>query len=469
MKGAPTGRNGKILSKGAILQVGTRGDAKSMAGASSVAIQAEAPGSDGWARRFLRELLDIAIEAANAASVLPPRLPPPPTGRCRVVGAGKAAASMAVAVEREWPDADLTGCIAVPYGYGAACKTIRVIEAGHPVPDENSVKAARAVLGAVGNLGPDDLVLALISGGGSAALSLPSDGLSLGDKQSANRLLLASGLDIRTMNAARRRLSAIKGGKLAAAASPARVLTFAISDIPGDDPNAIASGPTAPPDYGADLSPVLERLGPKLPPRVCEALAMPERRIDVSNAAPIEVIATAGRSLEAAAKRARERGVRPVVLGDDIEGEAREVAQAMAQEALKALQAPGPVVLISGGETTVAVGEKKAGRGGRNTEFLLALAKALGGQAGIWALAADTDGEDGANLGAAGAFASPDTIERARAAGLDPAAALERHDSGSVFERLGDLVVTGPTLTNVNDFRAILVMPAESGSPNTGD
>lgn len=425
---------------------------------SSSAGHARTSCRDGWARTFLRDLLDTAIAAADPSLLIPGRLPAPPNGRCILVGAGKAAASMAAAVEREWPDVAISGCVSVPYGYGADCKRVRLFEAGHPVPDENSVWAAKAAMEAVTGLGPDDLVLALISGGGSATLCLPAEGLSLADKQLANRLLLASGLDIRTMNAVRRRLSAIKGGKLAAAAAPARVVTLAISDIPGDDPDAIASGPTAPADETTDLDGALDRLGAKLPTSVRAALARPERRIDTANAAPIELIATARGSLEAAARLAQERGVRPVILGDAIEGEARFVAQYMARGVLGE---SGPCVLISGGETTVTVGEVKPGRGGRNTEFLLALVNALDSKAGVWALAADTDGADGANLGAAGALAAPDTVARAHAIALDPTDALERHDSGHFFEALDDLIVTGPTLTNVNDFRAILIMPPD--------
>ena len=411
---------------------------------------------DSRARALLLDLLDAAIASANPALCLPGQLPPPPRGRCIVVGAGKAAASMAATVEQDWPDADISGCVVAPYGYGMKLQKIRVLEAGHPVPDENSVIAAREIMAAVSDLGPDDLVLALISGGGSATMCLPADGLTLEDKQLANRLLLASGLDIRTMNGVRRRLSAIKGGKLAAAASPAQVVTFAISDIPGDEAEAIASGPTATFSQSIDLSPVAETLGPRLPQSVRALLARSEAPPDTFNAEPIRLIAAAQDALNAAAELAKERGLLPIILGDAIEGEAREVARQMGE---CALQQSEPCVLLSGGETTVTVKAEQPGRGGRNTEFLLALAETLDGQAGIWALAADTDGEDGSNLGAAGAIIGPDTLNRARDAGIDPAQALANHDSGSLFASLGDLIVTGPTFTNVNDFRAILIMP----------
>lgn len=420
---------------------------------------AEAEALEEWARGLLRGLFDAAVAAADPALILPAALPPRPTGRCVVVGAGKAAASMAAAVEAAWSGVDITGCVVAPYGYGKACSRIQVLEGGHPVPDENSVEAARQILAAVQGLSEDDLVLALISGGGSAAMCLPAEGVSLADKQAASRLLLASGLDIRTMNAARRRLSAIKGGRLAAAAAPARVVTLAISDIPGDTPAAIASGPTAPDDTASiDLSGVVERLGSKLPVPVARLLLRQPDPIALANAAPIQLVATAAGSLDAAAQAARHLGVEAIVLGDDLEGEASELGRAMARR-IAAID--GPAVLISGGETTVIVGDGPAGQGGRNTEFLLALVSELAGDPRVWALAADTDGEDGANLGAAGAICGPDSLARAAAAGLDAAEALRCHDSGGFFGAIGDLVRTGPTLTNVNDFRAILVLPRQ--------
>lgn len=416
--------------------------------------------SDTWARGLLRELFDAAVAAADPREVLDGHLPEKPKGRCVVVGAGKASAAMATAVEAAWPEVDLSGCVVVPYGYVSSCSKVKVLEAGHPVPDAYSVAAAREMLAQVEGLSPDDLVLALISGGGSATLCLPAEGLSLEDKQATNRLLLRSGLDIRTMNAVRRRVSGIKGGRLAAAAAPARVVTLAVSDIPGDDASAIASGPTvADPTAQIDLTDAVRRLGDGLPTKVRELLLEPGRAI-LAESEPVRTIASAAGSLSAAAARGGEAGLSIEILGDAIEGEAREVAETMAATALKADR---PTLFLSGGETTVTVRCDNPGQGGRNTEFALALALALRGKAGIWAIACDTDGEDGANLGAAGAIVTPDTLSRAEALGLDPAASLARHDSGGLFSALGDLVVTGPTCTNVNDFRAILVLPQSAG------
>lgn len=422
---------------------------------------------DGHARDVLRQLLGAAIASADPAKVLGPHLPPPPSGRCVVVGAGKAAASMAAAVEAAWPDVPLSGVVVVPRGYGAKEARIAIREAGHPVPDENSVLAAKEIMEAVRGLGGDDLVLALISGGGSASMCLPVHGISLEEKRTTNRLLLASGLDIRTMNAVRRRISAIKGGKLAQAAAPARVFTLAISDIPGDDAAAIASGPTAPDaTWDADLTNVIRKLGKGLPPSVAELLSRPGTRVDTSNASSAVLISAPAQALAAAADAASALGIRPVVLGDAIEGESRVVAREMAMQAQRAAH---PMVLLSGGETTVTIGEGRFGRGGRNTEFLLSLACELEGREDVWAIAADTDGEDGASFGAAGAICGPDTMSRARSFALDPQYHLEAHDSGTFFERLGDLVITGPTRTNVNDFRAILILPAPSGIEHPGD
>ncbi len=413
---------------------------------------------DPTARSLLRRMFEAAVSSADPALVLAPHLPSPPSGRCVVIGAGKAAGSMAAAVEAAWPQVSLSGVVVVPYGYAASCNRIRVREAGHPVPDGNSVAAARDILGVVQGLGPDDLVLALISGGGSSVMSVPVPGLSLEDKQITNRLLLASGLDIRTMNAVRRRISAVKGGKLAAAAAPARVVTLAISDIPGDDPGSIASGPTV---YAAepqiDLEDVAAALGPNLPQAVARLLLAPSEEVTAESANEIALIATPAAALEAAASVARAYGIIPLIIGDDIEGESRDVARAMAA----GIGNPDrPTVLLSGGETTVTLDQSGAGRGGRNTEFLLSLACELNGRGDVWALAADTDGEDGANLGAAGAIAGPDTLGRGLALGLDAQACLAAHDSGSFFEALDALVTTGPTRTNVNDFRAILTLPA---------
>ena len=407
---------------------------------------------------FLRRLFRAAVESADPGRVLARHLPERPRGRVVVVGAGKSAAAMARAVEAEWPD--VTGVVVTRYGHAVPTRSIEVIEAAHPVPDQAGAEAAQRILAAVRGLGPDDLVLALISGGGSALMTAPAPGLTLDDKMQVNRLLLASGAPISVMNRVRRRLSLVKGGRLALAAAPARMVTLAISDVPGDDPLAIASGPTVwDPEAGADLSDVVALLGPDLP----EAA----RRLLLQAPAPLpefpadyRLIATPLMALEAAAAVARAEGVTPLILGDAIEGEASAAGQVMAgiarSAALHGLPVGAPAVLLSGGETTVTIGSAKPGKGGRNTEFLLALAVALDGQPGIHALSGDTDGIDGSE-DAAGAIVTPDTLARARAAGLDPRAMLAGHDSYSLFARIGDLVSTGPTLTNVNDFRAVLV------------
>lgn len=414
--------------------------------------------TDVRARELLRSMFDAAVAAADPQKVLAGFLPEPPAGRCIVVGAGKAAGSMARAVEAAWADVPLSGTVVAPYGYGLPTTRITMREAAHPVPDANSEAAAREILGAVQGLGPDDLVLSLISGGGSSVLSLPVDGFTLADKQQVNRALLASGLDIRSMNAVRRRLSAIKGGKLAAAAAPARVITLAISDIPGDDASAIASGPTIPdPDAGRDLAPLAEILRSKISPAAYELLVSPADVAAAPTSSDVRLIAAPRASLDAAARVGREAGFAVEILGDDLEGESSELGAEMAARALAQGQ---PVLLLSGGETTVTLTGKSAGRGGRNTEFALALALALEGRAGVWALAADTDGEDGASGGGAGAIVAPDTLERAKAAGVSAEESLRLHDSGSFFDAIGDLLKTGPTFTNVNDFRAVLVVPA---------
>ncbi|WP_062012064.1 glycerate kinase [Aureimonas sp. AU4] len=419
------------------------------------------PRDDARGRRLLEELFAAAVASADPMRVLAPALLERPRGRCVVVGAGKSAAVMARAVEEAWPDVDLSGVVVTRYGHGAPTRRIEVLEAAHPVPDEASERAARRIMAAVAGLGPDDLVLALISGGGSSLMALPAEGLTLDDKRAVNRLLLASGLGINEMNQVRRRLSGIKGGRLAEAAHPARVVTLVISDVPGDDPRAIASGPTVfDPDAGADLSHLAGRLGPALPEAARRLLTRtpPPRAPFCSD---IRMIATPQMALEAAAEAARRHGVTPVLLGDALEGEAREAGvlfAGMARSVRRHAQpAAPPAVLLSGGETTVTIGAAEPGRGGRNTEFLLSLALALGGESGISAISADTDGIDGTE-DAAGALIGPDTLARARLAGLDPAAFLAGHDSYTLFRRLGDLVVTGPTLTNVNDFRAVLVL-----------
>jgi hydroxypyruvate reductase len=413
---------------------------------------------DATARALLRKLFETAIASADPLEVLAAHLPPKPAGRCRVVGAGKAAGSMAAAVEAAWPDVPLSGVVVVPYGCGAPTRRITVREAAHPVPDANSVAAAQEILDSVSGLGPDDLVLALISGGGSSVMALPASGITLADKQTTNRVLLQSGLDIRTMNAVRKRLSAIKGGRLAAAAAPAQVFTLAISDIPGDEPAAIASGPTLPDeDANLDLTTVIARLEPLLPAAVTQRLRAPSPPAWGGNSSGFRLIATPGAALTAAAECARNAGLVVMNLGDDLEGEAREVGAAMARHARDPRREPR--VILSGGETTVTITGGRAGRGGRNSEFLLALGEALAGSAGVWALAGDTDGEDGASGGAAGALLAPDSLSRARLLGRDAVAHLDAHDSGGFFDALGDLITTGPTRTNVNDFRAILIIP----------
>jgi hydroxypyruvate reductase len=384
-------------------------------------------------RDFLRSLFDAALAAADPALCVPPHLPDPATikGRIVVVGAGKAAAAMAQAVENAWSNElhRVTGLVVTRYGHAVPTQKIEVVEAAHPVPDEAGQGAARRILAAVQGLGEDDLVLALMSGGGSALLALPAPGITLAEKQARTRELLMGGASIHEINAARKKMSAIKGGKLAAAAMPARVLTLAISDVPGDDPATIASGPTVP----APGEPAFP---------FCET----------------RVIATAHDALQAAADAARAAGIAPVILGDRIEGEAREVAKVLAGIALSCkthgLPARPPCVLLSGGETTVTVHGR--GRGGRNAEFLLALALALKSAPGIHAIACDTDGIDGSEDNA-GALIGPETL--IRAGEMDARAQLMDNDAYGFFAALNDLIVTGPTRTNVNDFRAILIEP----------
>jgi len=415
----------------------------------------------GDERQFLCSLLDAAIGAALPGKVVPPHLPEPPPGRTIVLGAGKASAAMAKAVEDNWPSR-LEGLVVTRYGHAVPCRRIEVVEAAHPVPDALGEAAARRLMELAASAGPDDLVLCLFSGGGSALLSLPADGISLADKQVVNKALLASGADIGAINAVRKHLSAIKGGRLAAAAWPARVVTLLISDVPGDDPSVIASGPTvADTSTFADARLVLDRYAIVPPATVARYLAAardetPKPGDPLLARSEVKIVAAPQESLEAAAEVARTAGVAPLILGDALEGEASEVGRSMAREALATQRSAGgmPAVLISGGETTVTVGGQ--GRGGRNTEFLAGLALELGGAEGIHALAADTDGIDGSEDNA-GAIVTPDTIARARAVGLNPAALLADNDSYALFATLGDLVVTGPTMTNVNDFRAVLL------------
>jgi glycerate 2-kinase len=417
----------------------------------------------GAARDLLRQMFEAAVRAALPAARIPLFLPPPPKGRTVVVGAGKASAAMARALEEHWAG-PLAGLVATRYGHAVPCERIEIVEAAHPVPDERGRDAARRILDMVQGLGPDDLVIALVSGGGSALLSLPAEGLTFEDKQAINAALLRSGAPIGEMNCVRKHLSAIKGGRLAAAAFPARTATLLISDVPGDDPSAIASGPTvADPTTFAEARAILRKYAIAEP---AAAIAHLERAAEETPKPGDPRLARAGTvtiaapqmSLEAAAEVARKAGVHPVILGDAIEGEAREVAKVMAgiarQVALRGEPAKPPCVLISGGETTVTV--RGSGRGGRNVEFLLALAVALDGLAGVFAVAGDTDGLDGAGE-AAGALVTPDTLARAAALGVDAKERLADNDGHGFFAALGDALVTGPTLTNVNDFRAILI------------
>lgn len=412
---------------------------------------------------LLRRLFEAAIASAQPERCVPPHLPDPPAGRLIVVGAGKASAAMARAVEDHY-EGPLSGLVVTRYGHAVPCRRIRVVEAAHPVADAAGVAAAQRTMELVQGLAPDDLVLCLVSGGGSALLSLPADGVTLADKQQLNRALLRSGATIAEINCVRRHLSAIKGGRLAAACHPARVLGLLISDVPGDDPVDIASGPTvADPTTCADALAVLRRHAIDAPSGVIELLesgaAESIKPGDPRLArATTRVVATPRLALEAAAAVARAAGVPAHVLGDAIEGEAREVGAAMAKIALDVARHGRPFsprcVLLSGGETTVTV--RGSGRGGRNVEFLLALGIALDGHPGIHALAGDTDGIDGQEE-IAGAYLAPDTLARAAALGIRPADRLVDNDGHGFFSALGDSVVTGPTRTNVNDFRAVLV------------
>ncbi len=421
---------------------------------------------DASARAVLRAIFDAAVAAADPRRVLAQHLPDKPRGRCVVVGAGKSAAVMAAALEAAWPDVPLGGVVVTRYGHAVPTARITVLESSHPVPDANGEAAARRILASVQGLGPDDTVIALMSGGASALLPLPVAGLTLADKQAVNRALLASGATISEMNCVRKHLSAIKGGRLAAAAAPARVVTLAISDVPGDDPAVIGSGPTVPdPTTFTQARAILAKYGIVPSPRVASRLASDSDETPKPGGLPhteFRMIATPLMALRAAAEAARAAGIAPLILGDALEGESRELGTAMAgiakSVAAHAEPLRPPAVLLSGGETTVSIGAGPAGRGGRNSEFLLGLAVALGGAPGIWAAAGDTDGIDGTE-DAAGALVTPDTLARARGAGLDPGASLAGHDSYSLFAALGDLIRTGPTLTNVNDLRAILIAP----------
>jgi hydroxypyruvate reductase len=413
-------------------------------------------------RDILRRLFAAAIGAVDPLKILAPHLPAPPKGRTIVLGAGKAAAAMAKAVEDRW-SGPLSGLVVTRYGHGLPCQRIEVVEASHPVPDAAGQEAARRILALANGLTADDLVLCLISGGASALLAIPGDGLSLADKQAINKALLKSGANIAEMNCVRKHLSAIKGGRLAAAAYPAKVVSLLNSDVPGDDASVIGSGPTvADPSTRDDARAVLDKYGIDAPEAARRLLDSPASETPKPGDARLarcetRIIGTLQAALQAAADLARRQGLTPIVLGD-LEGEARDVALVHAgiarQVARHGQPLPAPAIILSGGETTVTV--RGQGRGGRNAEFLLALAVALDGHAGISAIAGDTDGIDGTEDNA-GALLTPDSLTRAAADGINAKAMLANNDGYGFFSRLGDLIVTGPTRTNVNDFRAILV------------
>ncbi|PIY29658.1 MAG: glycerate kinase [Comamonadaceae bacterium CG_4_10_14_3_um_filter_60_42] len=417
-------------------------------------------------RDLLRQMFDAAVASAQPALCLPPHLPAPDSlgqGRLVVIGAGKASAAMARALEDHW-HGPLSGLVVTRYGYAVPCSRIEIVEAAHPVPDQAGLQAAQRMLETVKGLSADDLVLCLISGGGSALLPLPLPGLRLQDKQDVNRALLASGATISEMNCVRRHLSGIKGGRLAAACHPARVLTLLISDVPGDDPINIASGPTvADPSTCAEALAIAQRYGIALPQRARHLLESGEGESVKSGdlrlaRADVRMIATPQIALEAAAAVARAAGIAAYILGDALEGEARDVGKVLAAVAHQVVKHgqpfAAPCVLLSGGETTVTV--RGTGRGGRNVECLLAMGIALDSLARVHALAGDTDGVDGQEE-IAGALLTPDTLARAWTLGLKPRDMLANNDGHGFFAALGDAVVTGPTLTNVNDFRAILI------------
>lgn len=412
---------------------------------------------------MLKSLFNAAVLAADPLEMVKRYLPKMPTGKTIVLGAGKASAAMAYAVEKNW-DGPLEGLVVTRYGHGMNCEHIRIVEAAHPVPDRAGLDAAREILELASSAGPEDLVLCLISGGGSSLLSLPAAELTFEDKQNVNQFLLRCGASIHEINCVRKHLSAIKGGRLALAAAPAKVVTLLISDVPGDDPSVIASGPTVPDvSTRSDALEILQRYGMDIPKPVQQWLESTEAETPESDHPAfahldVRMIATPQMALEAAASKAAATGLPVYILGDSIEGEARDVAAvhaAITKQIIRHGQPfPSPCFMLSGGETTVSIRGK--GRGGRNVEFLLALAIELEGEVNVWALAADTDGIDGIEE-VAGAVITPDTLTRARAMGLNPRSALDNNDAHSFFEALGDQVITGPTFTNVNDFRVILI------------
>lgn len=417
-------------------------------------------------RAFLTGLFEAAVAAADPMAAIRAHLPERPKGRTIVVGAGKAASQMAAAFESLW-DGPLEGAVVARHGPIAACERIRVLQSAHPVPDEAGLAGSAELLRLVEGLTPDDLVVALISGGGSSLLPAPPQGLTLADEIAVNKALLASGAPISAMNVVRKHVSRIKGGRLAFAAAPARVVSLIVSDVPGDNPAFVASGPTIPDiSTPADALAIISRYGMILPDAVMRHLrsedaAAPKPDHPAFTNQRHHIIASASVSLEAAAAKARALGVEAVILSDAIEGEARDIGRmhaAIAREtALRNRPFSKPVVILSGGETTVTIAGDAYGKGGRNSEFLLSFALDIDGVEGIHALAADTDGIDGSEDNA-GAFADGSTVSRMRAAGADPRHHLARHDAWSAFSASGDLFVPGPTGTNVNDLRALLVI-----------
>ncbi|MEI8179864.1 glycerate kinase [Aestuariivirga sp.] len=410
-------------------------------------------------RAILRGLFDAAVEAANPVKAVVRNLPPSPKGRTVVIAVGKAAVPMARAVEDNW-DGPLEGLVIAPHGYTHNLQRLRLVHASHPVPDKTSLAAAEQALALAATLGPDDLLIALVSGGASALMSKPVPGISIEEKFGLVKAVLTCGANIAELNCVRKQVSAVKGGRLARAAGPARIWTLALSDVPGDDPAIIGSGPTVPdPTRKKDALAILNRYGVPVPSAVMDWLEAPdEDRSILSAGIETRVIVSPHESFKAVRSKAEAQGLNVLYLGDRIEGEAREVAKVHAAIALEIADrnapAKKPCLLLSGGETGVTVRGK--GRGGRNVEFLLALAIALGGDTRMTALAADTDGIDGMEQ-VAGAVIDATSLGRARALGLDPMGFLESNDAHALFEALGDQVITGPTHTNVNDFRGILI------------
>lgn len=414
--------------------------------------------------QFLRGLFTAAIDSARPDKILAPYVPSASSGRIVIIGAGKASAAMAQVIEQEI-SAEISGTVVTRYGYAVPCEHIQILEAAHPVPDEAGLRASQKILQDVSALTKDDVVLCLISGGGSALLPYPSDGLSLAQKQAINQALLQSGATISEMNVVRRHLSNIKGGRLAAAAYPAQVINLIISDVPGDNPQDIASGPTvADPSTCDQALDILQRYQIAVPDNIRKALESKalesiKPNDDRLSRVTTHIVASSQLALSAAADIARQAGITPMILGDSIEGESRDVATVLAGIARQVRHygqpLTAPCVLLSGGETTVTV--KGSGKGGRNVEFLLALANALQGCHNVYAVAGDTDGVDGQEE-VAGAFITPETLDKARTLGLKPLAYLDNNDGHSFFQALDQQIITGPTLTNVNDFRAILIL-----------